>query len=178
MRRLLLACMATLFALAVVGVASARGPQNEFAVGSAKSEVALLFENEHASFSVDNVPGPQGCEASGKIVYKSDFFGAVGGPLDIEVRLDQLVIQDHPGPAAAAAFAGPITRIRQGPPALLGDIAIFDAFDSGLSGGMGDQFLFRGLGDSIPDSVSFLYPSPGHLIEKGNIVIKATGLLP
>jgi hypothetical protein len=175
MRRLLLICLGAMFALA--GMASARGPANEFAAGSAKTEADTVIGNEHASFDVHNVPGTS-CEASGYIVYKTDLSPLTGGPLEFEAKLDRLVLgsPDVPEEAGGAAFTGPIQRVKQGDPNLKGQTAVFDAFDSGLGGGTGDLFQLENILEIPP--VACLLPMGGHPIDQGNIIIKATGLLP
>ena len=173
MRRLLLICVGAMFALA--GMASARGPANEFAAGSAKTEADTVIGNEHASFDVHNVPGTS-CEASGYIVYKTDLYPVTGEPLEFEAKLDRLVIGTGEE-AGGAYFAGPIQRVKQGDPNLKGQYALFDAFDSGLGGGTGDLFRLENILD-IPPAFPCLFPMGGHTIDQGNIIIKATGLLP
>jgi len=154
--------------LALSSVAAARGPANEFAVGSAKTEMDLFIANlsEHGSFSAHNTTGPS-CQATGQMVYKSA--GA-----DFTVKIVELTIDPLLG--KSAVFGGPITKVASGPFAL-GEYAYFDATDSGMPGGFGDSFEFFSF-PPPPAGVWCFAPAAGHPITQGNIVIKAMGLVP
>ena len=174
MRRWLFVLGATLVAFAVVGAASARGPANEFAVGSAKS---VEFGNgvEHASFSAHNTG--VGCDATGQIVYKNTAIG-----VEFVAKVDTLVIQPAGPEQAAAFFTAVITKVKQGFQGFVGATAWFDAFDSGLGGpdGKGDMFRLRVIG--LPPEETLIGtecvpPVPADPITQGNIVIKAEPLL-
>ena len=146
-------------------VAAARGPANEFAVGSAKSDVDVILGAEHASFSVRNTTGPR-CQATGQIVYKSDF-------ADFTAKLVELTIVGH-----GAFFGGPITKSASGP-YTVGQSVYFDATDSGMPGGTGDTFRFSYVTDNpAPGFVLCFTPLVGNPITQGNIVINPTGILP
>ena len=152
---------ALMLALAITSVAAARGPANEFAAGSAKTEMDIFVGNEHASFSAHNVPGSS-CEATGQIVYESDF-------LSFTAKIDELTIIGN-----GAFFAGTVTKAVFGP-ANVGDTATFDATDSGLPGGTGDTFILDAAGAAPPEQIFCYPPITGHPITSGNVVIKTTG---
>jgi hypothetical protein len=135
-----------------------RGPANEFAVGSAKTSVAIIVNAEHASFSAHNTG--TSCEATGHIVYKNFFQG------EFSAKITKLVIDGN-----AAFFSGPITKVTSGS-FVVGDIAYFSASDSGMPGGTGDTFMFD---FAFFLDLGCLTPSPGHVITSGNVVIKTTG---
>jgi len=166
MRKFLATGAALMLVFALSSVAAARGPANEFAAGSAKSEAALFFGDEHASFSAHNVPGPPGtCDATGQIVYKSDL-------AEFTAKIDELTIV-----GSGAFFGGDITKVVSGAVAV-GDTVWFDATDSGMPGGTGDTFLWEFLQPGgFPGDLCFT-PIAGHPITQGNIVIKTTGPLP
>jgi hypothetical protein len=152
--------------LALSSVAAARGPANEFAVGSAKSETVVILGAEHASFSAHNTTGPR-CEATGQIVYKSEFG-------DFTAKIVELTIVEN-----RAFFGGPITKVESGV-WHTGQSAYFDVTDSGMPGGMGDTFQLSHVIDTpAPGFVLCFTPLlPGYPIAQGNIVIKTTGMLP
>jgi len=161
--RALLALTATaLLASAAAGTAVARGPANQFAVGSAKTDVnmVIMTDAEHASFSAHS--SGMGCGATGHIVYKNMTMA-----LAFEANINVLVIDPMTN---SAFFGGVITNVSQGSPDLVGDVADFDAHDSGLPGGKGDTFLFEGPA-GLPLSFCAT-PLLGHPITSGNIVIK------
>jgi hypothetical protein len=142
------------------GSASARGPTNQFAVGSAKTDIATLSA-EHASFSAHNTG--IGCGATGQIVYDSP-------TLAFTAKIDVLVIDVIDG--QRAYFGGPITKVQRGP-VPVGAAAYFDAFDSQLPGGTGDQFVQEVL---LPErNPDCLPPIDGFPITSGNIVIRTNG---
>jgi hypothetical protein len=58
----------------------------------------------------------------------------------------------------------------------VGQYVWFDAVDSGLGGGTGDQFLLESYGGFHDPGC--LPPTNGFPITQGNIIIKATGPLP
>jgi hypothetical protein len=154
-----------ILALALPSVAAARGPANEFAVGSAKSETVVILGAEHASFSVHNTGGAR-CEASGQIVYKSEFG-------DFTAKINELTIVGN-----GAFFGGPITRVESGV-WHLGQSAYFDVSDSGMPGGMGDTFRLSHVVDAREAGFLFCFaPLVGNPIVQGNIVIKTTGIFP
>jgi hypothetical protein len=170
MRQLLLICTAALFTLAVVTTA---GGANQFAAGSAKTETALSVADigEHASFDVHSVSGDV-CSASGQMVYKAEASPfASGGALQIQAKLEELVVFPFPQ-ETFAAFAGTITSVKQGPPSFLGQHVIFSAVDSGLAGGTGDQFALNSITPTSPSHCET--PLFWHPIDQGNIVIKTT----
>jgi hypothetical protein len=157
----LLVVGAALLSVALSTVAAARGNANEFAVGSAKTEMEASVGDEHASFSAHSVAGTS-CEAKGQIVYRSDFAA-------FTTKIDSLTIIGN-----GAFFAGEVTKVVSGP-VEVGDAALFHAADSGMPGGTGDTFAFEGW---IPGGVEgqplCVAPAAGHLITRGNIVIKTT----
>jgi hypothetical protein len=140
----------------------------EFAVGSAKTEIDLVIADlsEHASLSAHNTTGPS-CQATGQIVYKST-------SADFTAKIVELTID--PGSGKTAFFAGPITKVASGPFAV-GQYASFDVTDSGMPGGFGDTFAFRGAMPP-PGGLTCRMPVDGLLITQGNIVVKATGIVP
>ena len=151
--------------LALSSDAAARGPANEFAVGSAKSETVAILGAEHASFSAHNTTGPR-CEATGQIVYKS----ASG---EFTAKINELTIVGN-----GAFFGGPITRVESGPWTER-QSAYFDVTDSGMPGGTGDTFrLAHVVGTQAPGFVLCFTPLLGYPIAQGNIVINTTGILP
>jgi hypothetical protein len=160
MRKLLVIGAALVLTLSTV--AAARGPANEFAAGSAKTEVALLVGDEHASFSAHNVPGPPGsCDATGHIVYSSD-------AVSFAAKIVELTIVGN-----SAFFGGPVTKSASAG-VEVGDSVYFNAADSRMPGGAGDLFLFEffvpgGVADTL-----CLTPTLGLPITQGNIVIKTT----
>ena len=160
---LVLPLAATVLALAASN-AAARGPANEFAVGSAKTEVNLVLANERASFSAHNTSVFPSCAATGQIVYDTP-------DLAFTAKIDVLVIG-----VQAAYFGGPITKVARGPDdVLVGQAAYFDAFDSQQPGGMGDTFILEAVG--VPPSPICLPPLLGAIpVTHGNIVIQAPGL--
>jgi hypothetical protein len=170
MRKVLTVGAGLILVLAFSSDASARGPANEFAVGSAKTEMDLFIADfsEHASLSAHNTTGPS-CQATGQIVYKSTSTGVDFTAKIVELTIDPLL-------GKSAFFGGPITRAASGPFAV-GDYAYFDATDSGMLEGTGDTFVFFTL-PRPPAGVWCLEPGAGHMITHGNIVIKATGLVP
>ena len=103
MRKVLTIGAGLILVLALSSVAAARGPANEFAVGSAKTEMDLFIASmaEHASLSAHNAPGPS-CQATGQIVYKST--GASFTAKIVELTIDPLS-------GKSAFFGGPITRV-------------------------------------------------------------------
>src|SRR5437588_420686 len=81
--------------LAMMVSSAAPGADNEFAVGSAKTEIDLAggTEFQHASFSAHSTGN--GCEATGHVFYK----GLVGATaLDIEVDVTHLIVLGTPLP--------------------------------------------------------------------------------
>ena len=102
------------------------------------------------------------------MVYKGQFGIAL---IELEGDVEQLIIDGQ-----RALLLVRITRQRGGAINFVGQIAGFDAFDSGLPGGAGDQFFF----DFIGNPGCLGVPIAGHPITQGNIVIKSTGpmLLP
>ena len=159
-RRYLLgsALVAVVVALAA-GNASARNATNEFAVGSAKTDIDLVVVDEHASFSAHNTG--VGCAATGQIVYDQP-------TLAFTAKIDVLVVM---GPAAY--FGGTITKVQRGPVAV-GESAYFDALDSQQPGGAGDEFTLEVL---LPmPNPACLPPIAGLPITRGNVVIKGDGL--
>ena len=175
MRRVSLVALALLVLVGatVVGAAGARESANEYAVGSAKTEIALSVASvgEQASFSARNTVG---CDATGQIVYKNTALG-----LDFVAKIISLVIFVTGPDQASPFFAAEITKVKQGHQSLVGRIARFNAFDSGLGGpdGKGDQFELEEI-LTDPTSSRCLFPHFGHPITQGNIVIKAEPLLP
>jgi hypothetical protein len=163
MRRLFGLGAALTFALAVAGGATARGPTNQFAVGSAKTDMTLISDVEHASFSAHNTVGGS-CRATGQIVYQSPV-------ASFTANIVELVIMGH-----TAFFGGPITQAGRG--VTVGTSAYFDVSDSGMPGGTGDGFVFEGVNNAPPAFPLCLPPFPGHPLTSGNVVIQATGLLP
>jgi hypothetical protein len=151
------------FALAAIisgvaaGNAGARGPTNEFTVGSAKTDVEVVVVGQHASFSAHNTGA--GCGATGQIVYDEPTLG-------FTAKIDTLVVMGQ-----AAYFGGQITKVVRGP-VTVGDGAYFDAFDSQQPGGLGDQFRLDVL---LPSPTSVCLPPEllGVPITSGNIVIHA-----
>jgi hypothetical protein len=141
------------------GSASARGPANEFAVGSAKTDVTIFVVDEHASFSAHNTG--VGCNATGQIVFDQP-------TLAFTAKIDVLVIV-----GSGAYFGGTITKVVRGP-VNVGEAAYFDAFDSGQPGGAGDEFMLDVLlPSSMPDC---LPPLQGFPITGGNVVIRSPQL--
>jgi hypothetical protein len=141
------------------GTASARGPANEFAVGSAKTDVAIALADMHASFSAHSTG--VGCGASGQIVYEQS-------TLAFTANVDVLVIVGR-----GAYFGGNITKVKRGP-VTVGEAAYFDAFDSQQPGGLGDEFVLEVL---LPSpSPLCLPPIAGMPITSGNVVIQGQGL--
>ena len=154
-----------MLALTFSSVAAARGPANEFAVGSAKSETIVILGAEHASFSAHNTGGPR-CEATGQIEYKSEF-------ADFTAKIVELTTVGN-----GAFFGGPITKVASGR-ATVNQSAYFDVTDSGMPGGMGDTFRFAHLIDRPPPGFVLCFdPLVGAPIAQGNIVIKTGGILP
>jgi len=150
--------------LALSSVAEARGPANEFSVGSAKSEVVILGA-EHASFSAHNTTGPR-CEATGQMVYKSDRY-------DFTSKINELTIVGD-----GAFFGGPVVKVTSGL-LTVGQSVYFDATDSGMPGGTGDTFHFTHVIDTPPPGFLLCFaPLVGVPIMQGNIVINTTGILP
>jgi len=157
-----LAIGATLIAaLAAPGAAAARPPANQFAVGSAKTDLSIDIMTsdglEHASFSAHNSSQFPNCDAKGQMVYK-------GPTAEFTADIDQLVIMDR-----GAYLGGSVTKATTGPVSV-GTSVAFDAFDSGQPAGTGDQFLFEGFA-VMP---LCLTPVLGHAVTSGNIVIKPT----
>jgi hypothetical protein len=160
MARLLVTGAALMIAVTLSTVAAARGPANEFAAGSAKTEAALFVGDEHVSFSAHNVPGPpDSCDATGHIVYKSE-------SAEFRVKVVELTIIGN-----AAFFGGPVTKSASGG-VEVGDSAYFDVTDSGMPGGTGDTFIFELHVSGVVGTLCFP-PVLGQPITKGNIVIKA-----
>jgi hypothetical protein len=171
MRKVLTVGAGLILVLALPSVAEARGPANEFAVGSAKTELEVVIADfsEHASLSAHNTTGPS-CQATGQVNYKS--LGA-----DFTAKIVVLTIDPVLDPVfgTRAFLAGPITRAASGPFGV-GKYVYFDVTDSGMPGGFGDTFASFSLEPS-PGGVC-LEPGVGHAITEGNIVIKASGPLP
>jgi hypothetical protein len=160
MRRLLAISATLIAALAAPSAASARQTANQFAVGSAKTDLSMdIVLNgglEHASFSAHNVSLAPNCDAKGQIVYKNP-------TVQFTANIDQLVIMDQ-----SAYLSGSVVKATSGPVSVGAPVS-FDAYDSGLPGGQGDQFLFEGF-----SAVPCFMPTVGHLITSGNIIIKPT----
>jgi hypothetical protein len=158
-RYLLVSALGAVVVALAAGNASARSTTNEFAVGSAKTDIDLVVVDEHASFSAHNTG--VGCAATGQIVYDQP-------TLAFTAKIDVLVVM---GPAAY--FGGPITKVQRGPVAV-GESAYFDALDSQQPGGVGDEFTLETL---LPSSnPACLPPIAGFPITRGNVVIKGDGL--
>lgn len=158
MRRLLAIGAALMLASGLSTFAAARGPANEFATGSAKTDTTVFIGGEHASFSAHNVPGPPGsCDATGHIVYKS-------ATSEFTAKIVELTIIGN-----GAFFGGPVTKSVRGI-VEVGDSVYFDATDSGMPGGRGDTFLFELF---LPGNPTLCFtPTVGHPITNGNVVIK------
>jgi hypothetical protein len=161
MRKLLAISAALTLAFAVSGGAGARGPTSEFAFGSARTDTSVVTDLEHASFSAHSIAGPPGsCNATGHIVYKSGFY-------DFSADIVRLVVEEAP-PTASAFLVGEVTRVAPGS-GFVGEYAWFDAVDSRMPGGQGDQFLLE---SPEQESAPCFVPLAGHPITSGNIVIK------
>jgi hypothetical protein len=159
-RYLLVSALGAVVVALAAGNAAARSTTNEFAVGSAKTELELEVADVRASFSAHNTG--VGCSATGQIVYDHP-------TLAFTAKIDVLVIM-----GTATYFGGPITKVVRGPVAV-GEAAYFDAVDSQQPGGFGDQFSqVLLLASPSPACVT---PMPGIAITHGNVVIKGDGLL-
>jgi hypothetical protein len=159
-RYLLVSALGAVVVALAAGNAGARSTTNEFAVGSAKTDIDLVVVDEHASFSAHNTG--VGCSATGQIVYDQP-------TVSFTAKIDVLVVV-----GSAAYFGGPITKVARGFPQV-GEAVYFDAFDSQQPGGVLDQFRLRVFS---PPSPSCLTPTLlGIPITRGNIVIKGDALL-
>ncbi|MFL5951088.1 MAG: hypothetical protein ACJ74M_05725 [Gaiellaceae bacterium] len=169
MRQFLTVSLAAVLALLVVTTASGAGTQ--FAAGSAKTDVEVVADLQHMSFSAHSLPtGPPGfppspCAASGSIVYDTP-------TLHLKVDVQGLVID--PG-SATASIIGAVTSSSD--PTFQNEQVKFDVLD-------GDQL--SSATDVTPDGFQFdgFPPSPcapplavSGPVTSGNIVIKATGSL-
>lgn len=139
----------------------------EFATGSGKTEAATA--DSQLSFTAHSIPGGPGqCPAKGSIVYKQTT-GA--GDLQIKADVVRLVIQSNVPVGGARAFmVGEIqSATLNGQPFATGQYGWWDAVDSGMQGGTGDQIRFEGTTTNAP----CLIPLFGTPITSGNVVIEA-----
>jgi hypothetical protein len=139
----------------------------EFATGSGKTEAATV--DSHLSFTAHSVPGGSGqCPAKGSIVYKQQT-GA--GDLHVKADVIRLVIQPNVPVGGARAFmVGEIqSATLNGQPIATAAFGWWDAVDSGMQGGTGDQIRFEGFVTTSP----CLIPLFGTPITSGNVVIEA-----
>jgi hypothetical protein len=135
--------------------AAARGPANEFASGSAKTDVSVFVVDEHASFSAHNTG--VGCQATGQINFDQP-------TIAFTAKIDVLVIVGQ-----GAYFGGRITKVVRGPVSV-GEFAYFDAFDSRQPSGLGDEFMLELL--TPLEQPTCFPPLQGFPITGGNVVIR------
>ena len=164
-RKVLAITTAALFFLGIVGSASGRGPANEFAVGSGKADAFAGLER--ISVSAHNIG--IGCLATGSVVYETPV-------MKLKVDVDVLVIDPvYQGRAFIGGEVKSATDANGNPIDTL-PVAHFDVFDSGMQpDGTGDLFQFSGFHTL---EVCFVPLVPTQAVTRGNIVVKATALLP
>jgi hypothetical protein len=169
MRKLLAICTGLIFAFAISGATTALAQEQGFAVGSAKTEVAVFIGNEHASFSAHNtgVTETSFCEASGQIVYKSDL-------AEFTARIERLIIAGTPGAKSGgiAKLGARITKVVSGPYDVDEPVGFYVSDGDKTAP---DGFLFAGFDTEA--GFCGVVAGEGPPPQKGNIVIKSEPLL-
>jgi len=152
-----------ILALGAATVAGARGPDNEFATGSAKSDIAIVGL-EHVRFSAHNTAPatPTTCPAKGQIQYSTPTMELTADVTHLVVRPNLLT------PDGGRAFIGGTVTRSNTVAVPVGSLVWLDVADSGMNpAGTGDQVRFQ----FNVFAVQCFTPIAGHPIDQGNIIV-------